>query len=197
LSQFTYSFFNETKSTHTFEKIDYIHLNFTSELNIEVAKTNFYPSLSLKAGLGYQSFNPRFLLNTPQSMLYSIGGDLLSPLVNRNAIEAEYLNASAKQIQSAYEYEQTILIAYNEIMNELSRINNLQTNFQLKNEEVNKLIESTEISKQMFQSARADYMEVLLTQRDALDSKMKLIEIKKKQFLAMINLYRKLGVGWY
>lgn len=168
-----------------------------SQLNIEVAKANFYPSLSLKAGLGYQSFNPRFLLNTPQSMLYSIGGDLLSPLVNRNAIEAEYLNASAKQIQSAYEYEQKILIAYNEVMNELSRINNLQTNFQLKNEEVNKLIESTEISKQMFQSARADYMEVLLTQRDALDSKMKLIEIKKKQFLAMINLYRKLGGGWY
>ncbi len=34
LSQFTYSFFNETKSTHTFEKIDYINLNFTSELNL-------------------------------------------------------------------------------------------------------------------------------------------------------------------
>ena len=48
----------------------------------------------------------------------------------------------------------------------------------------------------MFQSARADYMEVLLTQRDALEAKISLIELKKNQFLSTVNLYRKIGGGW-
>lgn len=48
----------------------------------------------------------------------------------------------------------------------------------------------------LFQSARADYMEVLLTRRDALDAKMELIETRKRQWLAVINLYQALGGGW-
>lgn len=58
------------------------------------------------------------------------------------------------------------------------------------------LNESIEISNQLFQSARADYMEVLLTQRDALEARTELIETKKEQFSAKVNLYRALGGGW-
>jgi outer membrane protein TolC len=39
-------------------------------------------------------------------------------------------------------------------------------------------------------------MEVLLTQRDALEAKYELIETKKQQMQAAINLYRALGGGW-
>jgi outer membrane protein TolC len=39
-------------------------------------------------------------------------------------------------------------------------------------------------------------MEVLLTQREALESKMELIEIKKKQLNAEVNIYKSLGGGW-
>ncbi len=39
-------------------------------------------------------------------------------------------------------------------------------------------------------------MEVLLTQRDALESKFELIETKKQQFHGKINLYKALGGGW-
>ena len=48
----------------------------------------------------------------------------------------------------------------------------------------------------MYQSARADYMEVLLTQRDALESKMALVETKKEQFVARVSVYKALGGGW-
>jgi outer membrane protein TolC len=39
-------------------------------------------------------------------------------------------------------------------------------------------------------------MEVLLTQREALESKIDLIEIKMKQINAKVNIYRALGGGW-
>jgi outer membrane protein, multidrug efflux system len=167
-----------------------------AKLNIKVAKANFYPQFALKAGLGYESFNPKYLLNSPQSLLYSMVGDAIMPLVNRNAIKATYKTASAKQIQSVYEYEQTVLKAYTEVVNQLSKIDNLQNSFNLKNEQVTALNESIDIANQLFLSARADYMEVLLTQRDALEAKTALIETRKNQMLTVINLYKALGGGW-
>ena len=167
-----------------------------AKLNIKVAKANFYPQFALKAGVGYESFNPKYLLNSPQSLLYSMVGDAILPLINRNAIKASYKTASAKQIQSVYEYEQTVLKAYTEVVNQLSKIENLENSFQLKNEQVTALNESIEIANQLFLSARADYMEVLLTQRDALEAKTALIETRKNQMLTVINLYKALGGGW-
>lgn len=167
-----------------------------AKLNVKVAKANFYPSFGLKAGVGYEAFNPKFLLSTPTSLLYSLAGEAIMPLVNRKAIKAEYKNASAKQIQTVYEYEQTILNAYTEVVNQMSKIDNLQQSFKLKDDQVKALNESIDIANQLFQSARADYMEVLLTQRDALEAKTALIETRKNQMLAVISLYKALGGGW-
>lgn len=53
-----------------------------------------------------------------------------------------------------------------------------------------------DISNSLFSSARADYIEVLLTQREALESKIELIEIKLKQMEAKVTIYKALGGGW-
>lgn len=167
-----------------------------AKLDIKVAKARFYPSLGISAGIGYQAFNPAYLVKTPQSLLYSLAGDLTAPLINRNAIKADYYSANAKQLQAIYNYEQTILNAYVEVANQLSKINNLEKSYDLKTREVEALTKSVSISNDLFNSARADYMEVLMTQRDALESKFELIETKKQQMNAMVNVYKALGGGW-
>ncbi|PPC82010.1 MAG: RND transporter [Methylotenera sp.] len=167
-----------------------------ADLNIQVAKANFYPSFAIRAGVGFQAFNPKYLLNTPESLMYSLAGDIMAPLVNRNAITAVYKNANATQIQAAYDYEQTIINAYGEVANQLSNIDNLEKNYQLKTTQVQALTESVDVANQLFKSARAEYLEILLTQREALEAKGELIETKQKQMSAMVNLYRALGGGW-
>ncbi|MGK6350353.1 TolC family protein [Parapedobacter sp. DT-150] len=167
-----------------------------SKLDVQVAKARFYPSLGISAAVGYQAFNPKYLLNTPQSLLYSLAGDLMAPLINRNEIKATYYSANAKQLQAVYEYERTILNAYVEVANQLSKIDNLQQSYALKSKQVDALTESVSISDKLFKSARADYMEVLLTQREALESKVELIETKMQQFAATVAVYRALGGGW-
>ncbi|WP_435262485.1 TolC family protein [Tenacibaculum sp. nBUS_03] len=167
-----------------------------SKLNVKVARANFYPSFSLKADVGLKAFKPKFLTSTPESLLYSFAGDVVGPLINRNAIKAEYANANALQLRAVFEYEKTILKGYMEVTNELSNIENLNNNYEFKNKQVDALTKAIEISNQLFQSARADYMEVLLTQRDALESKIELVETKKEQMLAKISIYRALGGGW-
>ncbi len=166
-----------------------------SKLDVKVAKAHFYPSLGLRAGLGYQAFDPKFLIS-PESMLYSAAGDLMAPLINRNAIKAAYNTANSKQLQAVYNYEQTILRAYLEVSNQMSNINNLQSSYDLRALQVDALTQSIDISTGLFKSARADYMEVLLTQRDALDAKIELVETKKEQLHAVVRMYQALGGGW-
>lgn len=167
-----------------------------AKLDVKVAKAQFYPSLGISAAIGYQAFNPSYLLRTPESLIYSLAGDLAGPLINRNAIKAEYLTANAKQLQAVYDYEKTILNGYIEVANQMSKISNLQKSYDLKSKQVAALTQSIDISNDLFKSARADYFEVLMTQRDALQSKLELIETKKQQLNAVVDIYHALGGGW-
>ncbi|MDQ6532150.1 efflux transporter outer membrane subunit [Flavobacterium sp. LHD-85] len=167
-----------------------------AKLDVKSAKAKFYPSLGISAGIGYEAFNAKYLLTSPESLLYSLAGDLVAPLINRNAIKASYITANAKQIQAVYNYERTLVNAYIEVANQLSKIQNTTRSYDLKSKQVQALNESIQISNNLFSSARADYMEVLLTQKDALESKFELIETKKQQMNAFVNVYRALGGGW-
>lgn len=166
-----------------------------SKLDIKSAKARFYPSLDIGAGLGLQAFNPTYLIK-PESFLFSLAGELTAPLINRAAIKAAYYNANAKQVQAVYHYEQTVLGAYIEVANQLSKIKNLENSLGIKTKEVDALTKSIDISNDLFKYARADYMEVLLTQRDALESKFELVEKKVNQLKASVAVYRALGGGW-
>jgi multidrug efflux system outer membrane protein len=166
-----------------------------AELDIKVARANFYPSVRLTAGLGVTAFNPGYIIK-PESVLYNMAGDLISPLVNKNAIKATYQNASLKQVMAAYNYERSILNGYVEVINQLNALENFGKSYATKKNEVDILMQSIDISNSLFRSARADYLEVLLTQREALESKMELVETRLKQLAAKVSVYRSLGGGW-
>jgi len=166
-----------------------------TKLQVKVARANFYPSLRINAGTGFQAFNPTYLIK-PQSFLYNLAGEVMAPLVNRNAIKAAYANANAQQVQQLYNYQQIVLGAYTEVINQLSKVDNYEQSFATKAREVEILTQSIGISTNLFRSARADYLEVLLTQREALESKMELIEIRREQLSAKVGIYKALGGGW-
>ena len=103
-----------------------------AKLDVSIARAEFYPSFGISAVLGFQAFKPAYLLKLPQSMLYSLAGDLAGPLINRNAINAEFNKANARQLQAIYNYERTILNAFMEVSTQLSKINNLEKSYDLK-----------------------------------------------------------------
>jgi len=165
------------------------------KLDVQVAKADFYPSLFIDARLGFNAFNPKFLISSPESMIFSMAGNMAAPVINRKAIQAAYLSANARQIQAMYLYEQTVLRSFIEVVNQWSNIANLKREYELKAQQVDALNQSIAISTALFRSARADYMEVLLTQRDALESKFDLIETRMLQYHAWVEMYRALGGG--
>lgn len=167
-----------------------------SKLDVRAARANFYPHVRITGGVGLNAFNATYLVTSPQSLIYSAAGELVAPLINRNSIKAAYYTANARQLQSVYRYEQTVLSAYIEVANQLSNISNLQRSYDLQQQQVLALTESINISTRLFRSARADYMEVLFTQRDALESRFEMIDTRRQQMNAVVAVYRALGGGW-
>ena len=167
-----------------------------AKLDVEVARKEFYPSLDISAMIGLEAFKPSYLVKLPESMAYSLAGDLAGPLINKSAIKAEFNKANAEQIQSLYEYDRTIMNAYLDVANLMSKIKNLDQYYQLKHQESAALDESIGIADQLFKNMRADYLEVLMNQRDALDAKLELLEAKEQQLTTVVNIYKSLGGGW-
>lgn len=167
-----------------------------SQMDVRVARARFFPTLSIDVSLGYNSFNLQHLVSTPESIFYKLAGGLMAPLLNRAGIEADYRSANARQIQAVYNYERTLLQAFTDVANQVVKYENLQQSFALQSKQVETLSDSVEVSNTLFQSARADYMEVLLTRRDSLDAELELIETRKRLLQAMVNIYQSLGGGW-
>ncbi|UKB84838.1 efflux transporter outer membrane subunit [Chryseobacterium sp. MEBOG06] len=168
----------------------------SSKLDVEAARKEFYPSLEISATLGLEAFKPSYLVKMPESIAYNLAGELAGPLINKSAIKANFQTADAKQIQALYEYDKTILNAYLDVANLMSKVKNIDQYYQLKSQETKALDQSIDIANQLFRNSRADYLEVLLNQRDALDAKMELIEAKQKQLSTIVDIYKSLGGGW-
>lgn len=167
-----------------------------AKLDVQAARKEFYPSLDISATLGLEAFKPSYLTKLPESIVYGIAGDLVGPLINKSAITANFKAADAKQIQALYEYDKTIIKSYLEVANQMAKIKNVENYYNLKKNESTALDQSIGIANILFKNNRADYLEVLMNQRDALDAKLELVEAKQQQLSAVVNIYKSLGGGW-
>jgi multidrug efflux system outer membrane protein len=167
-----------------------------TQFDLQAAKAAFYPNFNITASLGFQAFNPEFLFSSPASIAYSVFGTLVAPIINMNALKAQFNTAQANQLTAMYHYQKTVLNAYVEVANQLVAIENLQQVNLLKTQQNVLLKKSVETSGELYKTARATYLEVLLAQQNALQSNIELIGVIKQQRLSAINIYKALGGGW-
>jgi len=113
-----------------------------------------------------------------------------------NALKAQFNTAKANQLTVMYNYQNTILNAYVEVVNGLSNIQNLQKTHVLKEQQSKVLKQSVDASNELYKSSRATYLEVLIAQQTALQANLELIDVIKRQRLAAVNIYKALGGGW-
>lgn len=163
--------------------------------NLFTAKAAFYPSLNLTGGLGLQSFKALLWLN-PASLAMNTFGGLTAPLANRRQIIAELMASKADQKMAYINYQKTVVNSFTEVYNQLNLIQNTNDMYDLKVQEVDVLRLSINNSAELFRSGRATYLEVITAQKNALQSQIELINLKKRQYNAVIGLYKSLGGGW-
>ncbi len=166
-----------------------------AKLDVEVARARFYPSLTIDASLGLRAFNPLHLISL-DALGYGLAGSVMLPLLNRAGITADYRAANARQIQAVFVFEQTLLRAFTEVATQISRVDNVTLQYQQVSKQAQTLEDAVTISNLLYQSARADYMEVLMTRRDFLEAQLECTETRQKKMQALVALYQALGGGW-
>ncbi len=167
-----------------------------TKADLRAVRTAFYPSLAVLGSAGFQAFSPGLLLNTPQSVAYSLLGSLAGPLVNRSALKAHFRVARANQAEASYQYQKVVLNAFTEVCNQVTYLNNLALMRNFKGQEVSILTEGIGTAIELFKTGRATYLEVLLAQQNLLKSSLDLVIIQHQQLITNVNVYKALGGGW-
>ena len=188
-------------TSHLLQRPDVVqaeHQLEAAKLDVETARKEFLPSFNLSAAVGLNAFNPKYLLRFPESIMFNILGGFTAPLINKKAIQANFSQANALQIEALYNYDKTLLTAFIESSTLQSKISNLQSKItniahlqQFKYQQEKALERAVSAAQKLYLNNRATYLEVLDSERGQLDCKMELIDVKLQQLSSLIELYGK------
>ncbi|GAB3717933.1 TolC family protein [Spirosoma flavus] len=166
-----------------------------ANVDIDVARAEFLPSLNLNAYVGLNAFRTAVLFN-PASIAAGLLGGLSAPVINRRFLKGNYRQSEAQARESLYRYRQTILTGFSEVTTNLRGVENYRNVADLQAQEVDVLEEAVTTSNDLFSNGYASYLEVITAQRSVLEAELALINTKQQQFLTITDLYRVLGGGW-
>ena len=160
-----------------------------------VARSSFYPSLTVTASGGFQSLELDQLLNT-NSLFANIVGGLAQPIFNRRALKTQHEVAKAQQEQALLTFKKTLLTAGNEVSNALYAYNAETEKFTYRQNEVEALRQAEANSEELLKNGYANYLDLLTARQSALNAELNVIDNKLQQLLSIVNLYEALGGGW-
>ena len=157
--------------------------------DVETARKEFLPSFNISAAIGLNAFNPKYLFKLPESLVFNALGGLTAPLINKKAIQANFAQADALQIEALYNYDKTLLTAFIETSTLHSKISHIQLLQQFKQKQSDALIRAVSAAQKLYLNNRATYLEVIDSERGQLDCKMELIDAKSQQLSTLIEMY--------
>ncbi|MDT0294470.1 efflux transporter outer membrane subunit [Mesonia ostreae] len=160
-----------------------------------VARANFYPSLTLNATGGLQALSFDSLFDT-NSLFANIIGGLTQPIFNKRQIRTQYEVAQSQQEQARLQFRQAFLIASKEVSDALYNYESSTDKIEVKQKEFEAYDLATQYSEELLNNGLANYLEVLTARENALNSRLDLISAKYSQLNSMVNLYEALGGGW-
>jgi len=162
---------------------------------IDVARADYFPSLSLTGTYGSESAAMRNLFTGPAA-IWSIGAALVQPLLGLKAIEANVEAKTAQRDQTVISYQQTVQIAFKETHDALSANQTTREALAAQTERVNRLQRAVELADLRYRSGYSPYLEVLDAQRQLLQAQTLQILAARDVRLAVVDLAKAMGGGW-
>ena len=170
-------------------------LLLAADRSLAASQAQLLPSLNLTASGTLQSSVLHQLTDNP-FRLWSIGGSVLAPLLNREALTAQVDVSMASRNQALYNYEKVVRNAFSEVNDAIDAIR--QTQAQLQEVEKQQAIatDTLRIARNRYQNGYASYLDELDAQRTLFSAQLNVVQLKSNLLLAQIDLYRALGGGW-
>ena len=163
--------------------------------NTNVAKTYFYPSLTLTANGGFAAFKIQEIFS--RSLFYNIIGGLTQPIFNRGQNKARLRTAKAEQQIAFYQFQDVILRSGMEVSNALYAFQNATERERIRNQQIQSLTIAVENTQELLSNRKeTNYTDVLSSEQNLIAAQMNGINDKLEQLQSVVNLYRALGGGW-
>ena len=120
-------------------------------LDVKVARANFFPVVTITGGLGYESFNMRYLFITPEALIGNIAAGAVGPVINFKAIKAQYLTANARQLQAVYNYQRVVIDAVTQVVTRMAKVENYTGSIEIKKQQVQALESAVAVAMNLYQ----------------------------------------------
>jgi outer membrane protein, multidrug efflux system len=160
-----------------------------------VAKSNFYPSLTLSANGGLQTLELDKVFSV-NSLFATVIGGIAQPILNGRRIRTQYEVSLSQKEQAYLNFREAVLNASREVSDALYTYQAAGERIQIKEEEFAAYDTATTYSEQLLNSGFANYLEVLTARQNALNSQLDLINAHSSRLNSVVELYRALGGGW-
>jgi NodT family efflux transporter outer membrane factor (OMF) lipoprotein len=170
-------------------------LNFRNAFELtNVAKSSFYPSLTLTATGGLQALELKDWFNT-KSIFANIITGITQPIFNQRQNKTRLEVAKANQQKAYLQFEKSLLVAGKEVSDALANYENETKKLEIRKKQVEALKNAADYSDELLQYGMVNYLEVLTAKDNALNTEINYIDNKYKQLNAVITLYKALGGG--
>jgi multidrug efflux system outer membrane protein len=163
---------------------------------VGIAKASMYPSLTITATGGINSFKSSNWFNIPGSLFGIVAGGVAQPIFQRRQLKTQYDVAMVERERTVLQFRQSVLNAVGEVSDELIKVEKLKQQYAIADQRVTVVQRSLKNANLLFKSGMANYLEVINAQSNALQSELDLATIKTAQLNAAVELYRALGGGW-
>lgn len=158
------------------------------------ARSQFYPSINISGSGAYTNSGGMGIVN-PGKWLMSAVGSLTQPIFAHGQLIAGLKVAKAKQEQAFNTWQQAVLSAGSEVSNALVLYNSSAEKAELDGKRVDVLQKNVEMTKQLFNSRSASYLEVVTAQQSLLNAQLAKVQDDFNKMQAVVNLYYALGGG--
>ncbi|WP_231458910.1 MULTISPECIES: efflux transporter outer membrane subunit [unclassified Pedobacter] len=163
--------------------------------NTNLAKTYFYPSLTLTASGGLSTLQLKNFFDN--SIFYNIVGGLTQPIFARGQNKARLRTAQATQQQAFYTFQQTLLTGGQEVSNALYAYQTAAEKEETRAKQIASLTKAVDFTKELLRySSATNYTDVLTSEQSLLTAQLNGINDKLQKLQSVVNLYRALGGGW-
>jgi len=162
---------------------------------IGVAVAAFYPSLTLNATAGYESFQLAQLFSGP-SFFWSVGPTLAQTLFDGGLRHAQAEEARANYDATVATYRQTVLTAFQQVEDNLAALAILERESRVQDEAVHSAETSLAVATDQYKAGIVDYLNVIVAQETALTDELTAITIQTRRMTASVLLVQALGGGW-
>ncbi|MGP8246743.1 MAG: efflux transporter outer membrane subunit [Bryobacteraceae bacterium] len=162
---------------------------------IGIARTAFFPTVTLSASAGFQSLSIAKWLEWP-SRVWSVG-----PALAQTIFEGGLRRATVQQFQASYEqtvanYRQTVLTAFQQVEDNLAALRILATVVEQQDSAVESAARSLQVADVRYRAGIDPYLNVLAAQNVLLADRQAAVTSRMQQMVASVQLIKALGGGW-